>query len=175
MSTIVEFSDLKSVLDLEKDSFSDYPDLQLISDLVHADLENYAGRKLDYSGKLTETGFIQDSKKIDLFNLPVSSVSSVTIDDIEITDYTLNQFGLSLPCERSGQFSVTTKGGFKTITEDIYKAELSQIVYEYQNINNLGIKSFSNDGGTTTNPGFVILNHVKDLLAPYRHIKKLGF
>jgi len=49
MPTILNFTDLQKMLELEKSSFSDYPDLQVIADSVHAALENYCGRMLDYA------------------------------------------------------------------------------------------------------------------------------
>jgi len=175
MTTIVDFSDLKLILDLEKSSFSDYPDLELLADSVHASLENYCGRTLNPILKTTESGItIGQETHIDLENLPVTAITSVKINTIDITDYTVSNYGIQVSTFE-GVWEVILKGGFKTIPADIYRAELFQIVYEYQNKNNLAVKTFSNDGGTTTMPGFVILNDVMRLLNPYRHIKKAGF
>ena len=178
MTTIVDFDDLKSVLDLEKTSFDDYPDLELIADRVHADLESYVGRKLNTVGRKTESGFILDgAKKIDLTNLPVTEILSVEIDGNLLTssNYKIGPYGIILLGAYDDNYTVTTKGGFKTIPDQVYNAELTQIVYEYQNINNLAVKTFSNDAGSTTTPGFVILTHVMEMLQPYLHVKQVGF
>lgn len=178
MATIVDFDDLKTMLGLTKDSFLDYPDLELIADEVHSDLESYVGRKLDVISKKTETGFtIGKEKYINITNLPITSVESVSIDGEDLTsdDYIINDYGLSFTKKIEGKWIIVTKGGFKSIPDDIYKGELSQIVYEYQNKNNLAATNFTNDGGSVQLPGFTILKHVKELLNPYYHIDKLGY
>jgi len=178
MTTIVDFDDLKTMLGLKKTSFTDYPDLELIADQVHADLESYVGRKLDVIGKKTESGItVGIVEHINITNLPITEVSSVIIDGDTLTsaDYIINNYGITLTAKNLGSWSITSKGGFKSIPEEIYRAELSQIVYEYQNKNNLAATNFTNDGGSTQLPGFVILRHVKDMLAKYIHVDKMGY
>jgi len=176
MSTILNFSDVKKMLELEKSSFSDYPDLQVIADNVHAALESFCGRSLNEIEKVTETGIFSSSTKfLDLETLPVSSITSVTIEGELFTNYTLDNYGLKLLLAQTGSYSVVVKGGFKEIPEAIYRAELSQTVYEYQQKNNLATTNFSNAGGTTTSPGFVLLKEVKRLISSYVHPKKSGF
>lgn len=178
MPTIVDFADLKNALGLQQDAFSDYPGFKLLADGVHDALEQYAGRKLDVSSKLKESGkTVGIESNIDLTNLPIVSVSSVVIDGNTLTsaDYIIGKYGLELLGAGTGDWEVTSKGGFKEIPGVIYRAELSQIVYEYQNKNNLAAKSFSNDGGSVSLPGFVLLKQVKDMLGPYVHLAKAGF
>ena len=179
MPTIIAFDDLKNALDLEKTAYSDYPQLEAIADSVHDALENFAGKVLRGIEKKTETGFLEaDAEFIDLANLPITSVTSVTIDGVATTDYKITGNGIKLiyGYAEYDVWTVVTKGGYKTIPPDIHRAELMQIIYEYQNINNLATKSFTNDGGSTqTNEGFALLKEVQRLLRPYRHVKKLGF
>lgn len=179
MATIVSFSDLKSMLELTKDSFTDYPSLKVIADQVHSDLESYTGRKLNTVSKLTESGItIGKESFINLKNIPIVSVSSIIVDGVTLTvdtDYTVNNYGISLITARDGSYTIVTKGGFKNIPEEIYRAEMSQIIYEWQNRNNLAAKNFTNDGGSVSLPGFEILNHVKEMLSSYVHIEKSGY
>ena len=178
MTTIVDFDDLKTMLGLKKTSFTDYPDLELIADEVHDDLENHTGRKLDVIGKKTETGIATEFVyEINLTNIPLTEVSAVIIDGESLvsTDYIINNYGITLLIKRKGVWSITSKGGFKPIPPIIYRAELSQIVYEYQNKNNLAVTNFTNDGGSTQLPGFTILKHVVKMLAKYVHIDKMGY
>jgi len=179
MATIVSFADLKAMIQLSKDSFDDYPNLELIADQVHDALEDYVGRTLDLVAKQTETGiFIGEDKFINLKSIPIKSITSVVVDGNTLTDdyYTINNYGITLTSLYSGAWTVVLKGGFnKVIPPKIYRAEMAQIVYEYQNINNLAAKSFTNDGGTVSLPGFVLLDQVKDLLNDYFHINKMGY
>jgi len=175
MPTIVSFDDLKSVLSLSKDAITDYPNLAIIQDSVHVALEDYAGRRLGGIEKLSESGFINNENHIDLENLPITSVTSVKIDGVAVTNYTIDKLGITLNSNASGKWEIVTKGGFKNIPSAIYRAELFQITYEYQNINNLAAKSFTNDGGTVSLPGYVLLEQTKSLINKYLHPKKLGF
>ena len=176
MGTIVSFDDLKAVLVLSKTTLAEYPQLSQIADSVHAALESFTARKLDVSGKVTETGYIVDTADtLSLKNLPLIEVSSVVVDGDSV-DFAVGPYGVHLTANLSGAWTVVSKGGFKTIPSAIYRAELMQIVYEYQNINNLATKSFNNDGGSTqTNEGFAILKEVQRLLAPFVHIDKMGY
>jgi len=187
MATIVDFIDLKNMLGLENTSFTSYPDLQLIADSVHDALESYCGRTLNPITKVTETGyFTSQSQFIDLKTLPITSVISVTVinnfdievNPIELTtqEYRIKDYGLKLIRNYiDADYTVVYKGGFKTIPLQLYRAELSQIVYEYQNKNNIGTTNFSNAGGTTSSPGFVLLPEVKRLADPFIHPNKVGF
>lgn len=176
MSTIVSFSDLQTMLELTKSAWSDYPSLKIIADQVHDALVSFTGRKLSGIDKVVETGyFVNPEDFINLTNLPLVSVSEVQVDGVVITDYELSSFGIILAEKGIREWSVTAKGGFKIIPPEIYRAEMSQIIYEYQNINNLAAKTFTNDGGGVTLPGFVLLTQVKNLLHPFRHISKFGY
>ena len=176
MATIVTFKDIKKLLDLNKDRFSDYPELQVLANSVHASLENYVGRTLTVPEKRTESGFVSGTT-LDLKNIPIVSITSVKLGGIQTEDYTITQYGIDVPYAVSGEtWEVISKGGFKTIPEDIYRAEIMQLIYEYQNLNNLATKSMTNDSGSTqTTEGFVILKDVKRLLEPYKHVSKYGF
>jgi len=178
MPTILDFSDIKNMLELENTSFSDYPDLELMADNVHAALENYCGRMLDFKQKKTETGFIRDATYIDLTSLPLNSITSLVVGDDTLTsdDYTVTDYEIMFNKSFTNKiYTLVCKGGWSEIPEDVYRAELSQVVYEYQQKNNIGTTNFSNDGGTTTSPGFRLLPEVKRLLNPYTHPKKVGF
>ena len=176
MTTIVKFDDLSSMLDLKKPTIDDYPNLAILSDSVHDALESYVGRTLYTIEKKTESGYLLDDDFIGLKNIPITSVTSVKVNGTLVTDYTIGNYGITLANSASGSFEVVTKGGFKTIPGGIYRAELMQIIYEYQNINNLAVKSFGNDGGSTqTNEGFALLKEVKRLLEKYKHTDVYGF
>jgi hypothetical protein len=176
MGTIVSFDDLKNMLSLEKDSWVDYPDLQLIADQVHAALENFTGRTLSLVSAVTETGyFVSLDKYINLSNIPIVSVNEVLISESGYIDFEITPYGITLKIPGRGAWSVTSLGGFDVIPEDVYRAEMSQIIYEYQNINNLGTTANDNDGGGVTTPGFVLLTQVKNLLFPYKHVRKFGY
>jgi len=171
MPTILNFTDLQKMLELEKSSFSDYPDLQVIADNVHAALENYCGRMLDYTQKRKQKGIL-NGIRLDVFALPIVSISSLDIDET----YTITPWALEFTATHENTaYNLTVKGGFSEIPEDIYRAELSQVVYEFQQKNNLATTSFSNSGGTTSSPGFVLLDEVMRLITPYIHPKKSGF
>lgn len=176
MTTIVDFSDLKVILELNKTSYADYPALELMANQVHDALENYTGRRLGGIEKQTETGFLANSSNIvDLRNIPLSSVSSIVVDDNAITNFKIEAYGIRAFVALSGMWTIVSKGGFKTIPPDIYKAEMNQIVYEYQNKEHLGSKVSSNDSGSISNDGLVILPEVKRLLAKYKHVSQTGF
>ena len=176
MSTILEFADLKAMLDLENNAITDYPDLSIIADSVHAALESFCGRSLNFVEKVKESGiFSDDTYYLDLVTLPISSIASFTINGEDFTDYTIDNYGLKLASKQTGAFKVTVKGGFAEIPEDIYRAELAQTVYEYQNKLNLGETSYGNSGGTTRTLGYVLLPDVKRLITSYTHPKKSGF
>ena len=177
MSTIVSFSDLKNILDLNKANIADYPQLDAVSTSVHSAIENYIGKKISAIEKLTEFGFNEvHGKDIDLKNLPLSSIASIKLDGVLTTDFEIRPYGVELGALFKGKWEVVSKGGYKEIPDDIYRAELMQIVYEYQNINNLATKAITNDsGGTQTNEGFALLKEVTRLLLPYKHVTKFGF
>jgi len=174
MTSIVNFSDIADLLDLEQTE-DKYPALLVLMDSVHSALENHCGRILNLETTVTEKGFLTDSNFIDLRTIPVSTINSITVDIIDVT-YKISATGVDLTEHESGKYIVDVTGGFEEIPPDVYRAELMQIVYEYQNVNNLATRSFSNDGGSsTTNEGFNILKECQRLLNPYVHIKKLGF
>lgn len=180
MATILDFDDLKILLGLDGASFADYPSLERTADSVHDALENFTGRKLDSISKVTESGILpMATREINLKNLPITEVSSVELPNTEltldITKVAINNYGITLPFVYIGAWTVITKGGFKNIPGDVYRAEEEQTIYEYQNLNNLGAESFTNDGGSVSNPGLVLLPQVKQLLAPYRSVDKMGY
>jgi len=77
---LVSYADLKVLLGLEEALITAYPDLALIQSSVTAAIEEYVGRSLE-SVERTENFFIgsEKSQMIGLKDLPVASVSSVTI------------------------------------------------------------------------------------------------
>ncbi len=177
MATIVSFDDLKSILDLTSGTtYADYPDLELIADSVHDALENYIGRSISVSASVGATGLV-DGTYIDLESLPIASVSAITVDGVDVSSYmSIVSSGVLLSTSFVGAYSVTYTGGFDVIPADIYRAELMQTIYEYQNRTNIGTTSFSNAGGTsTTKEGFNILNETKRIMVNYMHPKKFGF
>ncbi len=112
MTTIVNFSDIKRLLDLEKDTLTDYPDLETLADSVHDSLENYVGRSLSLVTKSVEEGInVECSDLIDLKNLPLKSVSYIKINDVLYTGaYLSTGYGIKVATEFTGSWEVSLKG-----------------------------------------------------------------
>lgn len=177
--TLVEFADLKALLELEKTSIDDYPALALLSDSVSAAIESYLGRALDY-GKRTEAVRVPESTSmIALRALPVKSVESVAFttngtDAQTLTSFSVVDYGVELWSAISGgAVSVVYKGGFTTVPDWLHRAALMQIAYEFQNKDHIGADYVSIEGGSISRPALSLLGEVKRMLDPHKHPARL--
>jgi hypothetical protein len=165
----LEFADLKALLDLEKASLSDYPSLALLVESVHDAVENYTNRALQEQDALTETQrMTRSTSMVDLRALPIASVASVTVEG-DAADYRVTAWGVELTAEApyAAEVAVTYTGGFEEYPADVYRAELMQTAYEYQNKDNIGAESVSTEGGFVQRPSLQLLAEVRRLLDPY--------
>lgn len=173
---LVKFEDLKALLDLEKDSLTDYPALAVIMDSVQSGLESYTGRILAGEDKVTQTGIEMFSTRyLYLKALPIKSVTSVTVGGVATTDYTVTSYGLKLgrTAADDSDWSVEYVGGFDEIPGELIRAALIQTGYEYQTKEHIGAEQVSTDGGSVQTPALALLSEVKKRLDPFVHIARM--
>jgi len=174
---LVSYADLKSLLGLEEATIASYPDLALIQSSVTAAIEEYIGRSLE-SIERTEHCFIgsERSKMISLKGLPVASVSAVTItieneeESLADDDYYITEYGIKLLSGyRNCKVSVVYTGGLSSVTEDIKRAALYQVAYEYQSKDFIGVENVFTEGGSVTRPELSLLKETKRMLESSKH------
>lgn len=165
---IVEFDDVKALLDLEK-AEDKYPELQVILVQVHAALENYCQRSFEFD-EYTEIGYL-DGSDIPLRALPIASVKSVAIDGkSQVLNWRTRGDRISFRGHHEGNFKVVYKGGFDEIPADVKRAAVLQACHEYQRKDQIGATAVNTDGGSVQYSGQIgLLKEVVRLLAPYRN------
>jgi len=171
--TLVPFDQLAALLDLQGDSYDDYPALEFIADGVQAALENYTGRALE-SKERTETVrlTVDGTRQVPLKALPVTSLGVVTVDGETEDDAEITGYGIRLPAAVAGAtVEVTYTGGFTdaTIPADIPRAAVYQAAYEWQSRDHVGAQSVNTDGGSVSRPALGLLSHVRAQLDAHRH------
>lgn len=171
---LISYDELQSILHLEQDEDS-YTDLVTISSSVTTAIESYLKRILALS-TYTDRCYLSNTGMVGLKALPVASVSSVTstINGITstISDYNITPYGIELSTSQSsGYVDVTYTGGYDEddVPEDISRAALLQIAYEYQNHDHIGAESVTNEGGFVQRPALGLLKEVKRLLNAHKH------
>jgi len=173
---LVSFENLKSILDLENDLVSDYPQLQVLHDSVVSSFESYTDRKFE-EDKYVEKIFCSTGlRMVNLKAIPIDSIVSVvrnvdgvstTLDssEYEITDYGVRLVGYFV----RGNVEVTYNGGIAEVDEDLSRAAMLQVSFEYQNIDHIGASSVSTEGGSVQRPAIGLLAEVKRLLTSFKH------
>lgn len=175
---LVSYSDLKSLLGLDKSAIDDYPSLGVINISVYAAIEEYLGRSLEEMER-TEVIFIGNipSQMVSLTGLPIESVDSVSIIDstdssVSYTDsdYYITGYGIKLSSKvKNAKVTVTYTGGITTVPGNIARAALIQTAYEFQNKEHIGAESVSTDGGMVSSPSLALLKEVKRVLTSQMH------
>lgn len=167
---LVTFEQLSAILGLSKTE-DDYDDLEIIKESVADMFEDYTHRKFDedtYSESFY-TGPI-NTAMVPLDAIPIDSVSSVLIDDIETTAYKIMPYGIELSSKvTDAKIDVTYTGGIETVPGNLNRAALLQTVYEYQNKHSIGIEVVSTEGGSVVKPELGMLKEVKSLLNSLIH------
>jgi hypothetical protein len=170
----VPFIHVKEWLDLDKDSYEDYPALKRIAETIKPSFENYLGLFLEYDS-YTEKLWTDGSGDVVLRGLPVKKVKSVEVNGKPETDYTISQSGIKLKYDSPGNAIVIKySGGFDDIPADIQRAALLQLVHEYQRHDQVGATAVQNDGGSVSYPQLGLLAEVKRLLQPYKNYAYWG-
>lgn len=171
---IVEFDDVKALLDLEKTE-DKYPELAVILEQVHAALENYCQRSFEFD-EYTETGYL-DSLDIPLRALPIASVKSVAIDGkSQVMNWRVRGDRISFRGHQEGNFKVVYRGGFDEIPADVKRAAVLQACHEYQRKDQIGATAVNTDGGSVQYSGQIgLLKEVIRLLSPYRNFALGGW
>jgi hypothetical protein len=171
---LISYDELQSILHLEQDEDS-YTDLVTISSSVTTAIESFLKRTLELN-TYTDRCYVSNTAMIGLKALPVQSVSSVTstINGVTstITNYDITPYGIELSTPQTGGYvDVTYTGGYDEddVPEDIARAALLQIAYEYQNHDHIGAESVTNEGGFVQRPALGLLKEVKRLLANHKH------
>jgi hypothetical protein len=172
---LVEFSDLKSLLELERDALTDYPALEVLVDSTKAAIEEHLGREIDY-GRRTETiPFYEPGSMLPLKALPVKELVSVTLtpwgssSSQTVTSAYPTPYGARLSGEVTGAVTVIYKGGLTSVPNWLRRAALVQVAYEFQNKDHIGADLVSIEGGSVSRPALSLLTEVKRMLAAHRH------
>jgi hypothetical protein len=174
---LVPYADLKVLLGLEEATIGSYPDLALLQTSVTAAIESYTGRSLEQIER-TESRFIgsEKSRMIGLKGLPVVSVSSVTVtveneeEDLSEDDFYITVYGIKL-LNGYANSKVTTvyTGGIAATTEEIKRAAMYQIAYEYQSKDFIGAENVFTEGGSVARPELSLLKETRRMLDSSKH------
>lgn len=146
---LVTFDELKAFLALGGVE-GDYTDLSWIKDSVVGLFEDYTQRTFA-SDDYTEEQYFGDYKiaMIPLRAVPVASVTSVLIDDVETTDYKITGYGIKLGYTVSDvNVKVIYTGGLTSVPNMLNRAALMQTVFEYRNKASIGQPTYITDGGS---------------------------
>lgn len=167
----IPYSSLRDLLNLQEDTIEGYPDLAVIRKGVLATIESYLGRTLTF-GTYTQTVLpkLISTRMVYLDALPVSAVTSVTIDDAAVTDYQITDYGIRMDqslCRN--KIVVVYTGGLAAVPDDLLRAGLIQVAYEYQAKQNIGAETISNEGGSISRPALQLLPEVKRTLSKLKH------
>lgn len=168
---LVSFADLKILLGLLKTEV-DYPQLTLIQESVADAIEEYTGRTFESNVYQETVTPLSPSKMIPLKAVPVSSITSVTVDGNAWADFKIREYGIELGSTVDNQeIIVTYVGGLVgVVTGVLNRAALLQTTYEYQNKDNIGASFVTNEGGSVTVPEIGLLKEVRRLLKNERHV-----
>lgn len=166
---MVEFEKIKKYLDLNQDSFDNYPDIKVIYDGLIAKFENYCNRKFYFDLYTEERLFFNTDDKMYLQATPIKSIKSVYKNDILITDYKNLKNYIKINILPEDFIKVKYLGGYDEIPEDIQRAFLYQLSYEYNRKDNLGANSKNINGDNISYPEFNLLKEVKETLSKYKN------
>lgn len=175
---LVTYANLKNLLDLEDAAITDYPALNVLRDSVTSAFEAYTGRLFESKAR-TETIYIGSfaTQMVKLDAIPVSSVASLTVTISETTetyaehgDYEIAAYGIKLLSSvKDCTIAITYTGGISTVPDDLARAALLQVAYEFQAKDQIGAESVSTEGGTISRPALGLLKEVRKLLNQNMH------
>lgn len=176
MLALIDFDEMRAVLNLEKPDLADYPSLEAIVASVYAAIESHTGRTLE---RASRTEYVDvDGRIVPLKALPVQSVSLVMFDGADMTaDLVVSRRdGLRIRYPLTGEVAVTYTGGLSLADVQnasevaaLKRAMTLQVLHEFQRKDHIGAESVSNEGGFTRWPQMGLLDEVKRLLAPIRN------
>ena len=179
MVDLVDPTTVQDFLKLEKTfNATNYPQLQVIFDLMQGSFETELQRNLDVE-TYTEDFFVTfETKMIPLRALPVISITSVThtvgstTTTIEAADYFIMNYGIEIvPQVNRGKVTVVYSGGLEAdeIPSAMQKAALLQIAHENNSKNHVGVEVINSESGSIVVPELQLLKEVRRLLAPHKH------
>jgi len=172
---LVTFKSLKALLGLEEGSISSYPALSVIKDSVEATIEAYLGIAFGEDEREETFYNTYPAKTFALSALPIVSITSVTVDGVEVTaadgEFKRTKHGIQLTSATTADVVITYVGGYsvETLPANITRAALYQVSFEWQQKDIIGAESISTDQGTVRKPGFKLLDEVKNILDAYLH------
>jgi hypothetical protein len=184
--SILTFDSIKIIMGLEHHTIADYPKIGLLMPLVEASILGYIQAEVDKKERIEEI-ILNNSSLIMLKALPIISVSSLILSSrgtesptnaYKITSYGIKLFGWrdvghnSFPLAyRMPVLSATVTyiGGYTFIPAEITKAALTQFIYEYKRMPDIGANVVSGEGGSVSYPELGLLAEVKRLLEKYIH------
>jgi len=165
---LVSFDECKGLLGLVKNQ-SDYPDLHIIRESVVASIEAYTRRRFSCKHRQYNFFVMCPQKMIELAAIPLKTVAKVEVNG-EAVGYKITCYGILLDKPiKEKNLVIDYVGGISEVTPQLKRAALLQTVYEYQNKENIGVTSISNDGGSVTIPELSLLKEVKQLLIDFIH------
>ena len=165
---LTDFDKLKTILELKKTE-SDYASLIVLQDGVVAQFESFTRRKFELVSRRHIRYIHCETVMIDLKAIPICVVDSCKVDDVDV-GYKITSYGLCLAESiEQGKIDITYTGGLECVDEDLCRAATIQTVFEYQNKHSVGIRSTSNDGGTTTKDTTGLLKEVQSILTLHQH------
>jgi len=178
VSTIVNFTDLANFLNLSKTELSEYPTLGVLLDAVQSHFENHTQRLFDlktHTQKFRVKAF--SSSKFYVFATPINDVSSVTVNSEPVDTFTILDDCIDLTGLATGdKVEIEYIGGIvdvddidNTLPQDLKKAAIYQVAFEYQNRIKIGATTIGLQGDSTTIPEINLLPNVVDILKPYRN------
>lgn len=179
---LVDFNQLKDFLGLTK-SREDYPAIATLEQQVAASVEGFLGRSLESKERTEEITLVRPSRMIYLKGLPVSSISSVSLNqfgdstEFDSDEYMATGYGIQmLGSVGPGVLTVIYTGGYEydDVPEIIKQAATLQAAYEYQNKDHIGAEQVSTEGGSKQIPEVRLLGKVKDMLRRERHPLKIS-
>ena len=174
---LIDFDELKALLGFGKGE-SDYPALETLEKRVTAAVQSYMRRELEQKERTEEIMMVEPSSMLSLKALPVSSVSSVSLNYFgDVTTYSADErmavsYGLLMSLSIGpGVVTVVYTGGYRNnaIPDGIRQAATIQLAYEYQNKDHIGAETVSTEGGTKSTPPLQLLREVKRMLDSHRH------
>lgn len=181
---LVEYEDLKDLLNLEGLVISEYPALSLLRDSVTVAIEEYLGRELQ-SLERTEVVYIgaQNTTMIYLPALPVTSISSIVVSEqgtertlTEYSDYEITEYGITTYSGiQKCKITIIYTGGLAVTTEALTRAALLQISFEFQNKEHIANTYTSTEGGSVSVPTLQLLDEVKRMLLKEKHPLRGGY
>ena len=168
---IIDYSVLSNRLSIDPDIDNDIQ-MQNVIDSVFAAFESYTRRELGQKVRTHSVFPLYAKKFFQLKALPIASVYSVTVDSNVVTDFSVADYGLFLSSEVEKQpVSITYTGGFIEATDDLKRAAMIQVQFEYSNRSDSWASSVSNEFNQLARPQIQLLDVVTDVLNFYKLVQ----